>query len=250
MDTLGMANGQDMPHQAGEPTDQLTLGLALDDSAVFANYFPCDGNALALAKLTSVGLDGKGADFIFLWGEGSPGLTHLLQATCHQSAALGLASFYLSLQEVDQLTPDVIEGLESIEVICLDDLDAVAGLAEWEAALFTLFNKIKEAGNTLVIASRLTPTNLPVILPDLKSRLQSGLTLQVHELTDEQKRDALIMRARMRGMEMSPAVGEYILARAERGLPALLKLLDRLDASTIKQQRLLTIPLVKSTLGW
>ena len=116
--------------------------------------------------------------------------------------------------------------------------------------MFTLFNKIKEAGNTLVIASRLTPTNLPVILPDLKSRLQSGLTLQVHELTDEQKRDALIMRARMRGMEMSPAVGEYILARAARGLPALLKLLDRLDASTIKQQRLLTIPLVKSTLGW
>ena len=154
------------------------------------------------------------------------------------------------MQEVDQLTHDVFEGLESLGGICLDDLDAVAGLAEWEAALFTLFNKIKEAGNTLVIASRLTPTNLPVILPDLKSRLQSGLTLQVHELTDEQKRDALIMRARMRGMEMSPAVGEYILARAERGLPALLKLLDHLDASTIKQQRLLTIPLVKSTLGW
>jgi len=73
MDTLGMTNGQDMPHQTGEPTDQLTLGLALDDSAVFANYFPCDGNALALAKLTSVGLDGKGADFIFLWGEGRQG---------------------------------------------------------------------------------------------------------------------------------------------------------------------------------
>ena len=44
-----MASAQDSPHQTGEPTDQLTLGLALDESAVFANYFPCDDNALALA---------------------------------------------------------------------------------------------------------------------------------------------------------------------------------------------------------
>ena len=58
------------------------------------------------------------------------------------------------------------------------------------------------------------------------------------------------MRARLRGMEMSPAVAGYIMSRAERGLPALLMALDRLDKSTIKQQRLLTIPLVKTTLCW
>ena len=249
MDAIGMS-GRDESRQGGEPYDQLALGLSLDDSAVFENFFPCDGNALALAKLRDLGASSEEGDFIFLWGEGSPGLTHLLQAACHHGAEAGLSVFYLSFKERDHLAPDIIEGLESLDIICLDDVDAVAGHADWEASLFTLFNKIRDARRTLILSSRLTPANLPIALPDLKSRLQSGLTLQVHELDDRQKRDALIMRAGLRGIDMSTGVADYVLSRAERGLPALLNVLDRLDENTIKQKRLLTIPLVKATLGW
>ena len=250
MDPIGMSDSKDVSRQASGPYDQLALGLALDDSAVFENFFTCEGNALALAKLRDLGTSSEEGDFIFLWGEGSPGLTHLLQAACHHGARWGLSAFYLSLKERDHLAPDIIEGLESVDIICLDDVDAVAGLADWEAPLFTLFNKIRDARRTLILSSRLTPANLPIALPDLKSRLQSGLTLQVHELDDMQKREALIMRAGLRGIDMSTGVADYVLSRAERGLPALLNVLDRLDESTIKQKRLLTIPLVKATLGW
>ena len=245
-----MSDSKDVSRQESGPYDQLALGLSLDDSAVFENFFTCEGNALALAKLRDLGASNEEGDFIFLWGEGSPGLTHLLQSACHHGARSGLSAFYLSLKERDHLAPDIIEGLESLDIICLDDVDAVAGLADWEASLFTLFNRIKDARRTLILSSRLTPANLPIALPDLKSRLQSGLTLQVHELDDKQKRDALIMRAGLRGIDMSTGVADYVLSRAERGLPALLNVLDRLDESTIKQKRLLTIPLVKATLGW
>ncbi len=52
-----------------------------------------------------------------------------------------------------------------------------------------------------------------------------------------------------RGMELHDAVADYIIARAERSLVALMQILDRLDESSIKEQRKLTIPFVKSTLG-
>jgi hypothetical protein len=36
--------------------------------------------------------------------------------------------------------PGLLEGFDRLDLVALDDLDAVAGVAGWEAALFTLFN--------------------------------------------------------------------------------------------------------------
>ena len=80
--------------------------------------------------------------------------------------------------------------------------------------------------------------------------LQSGLLFQLFELSDEDKLAALQLRARQRGFDLPVAVGEFILLRAERELSALMQILEELDRSSLQQQRKLTIPLVKSTLGW
>jgi DnaA-homolog protein len=60
----------------------------------------------------------------------------------------------------------------------------------------------------------------------------------------------LQLRARNRGMELGDSVADYILTRAERKLGALMSILDELDKSSLEQKRKLTVPLVKSTLGW
>ena len=91
---------------------------------------------------------------------------------------------------------------------------------------------------------------LPILLPDLLSRLQSGLLYQLVELDDEDKLLALQLRAKKRGLDMPDSVGEFILLRAERNLSALMRILDELDHRSLQQQRKLTVPLVKETLGW
>ncbi len=235
--------------------DQLPLGLALDDSALFENFLLRDDNTLAVNTLKELALgvtrNGKqGGEYCYLWGGGSPGLTHLLQATCHLASARGRAAMYVDLNVKEDLSPALFDGIETLDIICLDGLDAIAGLKDWEANLFTAFNRIKESTASLVVAAKLTPANLPIALPDLKSRLQSGLTLKISPLDDAQKREALILRAEARGMSMSGAVADYIMLRADRGLPALIEVLDKLDESTLQQQRQLTVPLVKLTLGW
>lgn len=91
---------------------------------------------------------------------------------------------------------------------------------------------------------------LPILLPDLLSRLQSGLLYQLVELDDEDKLLALQLRAKKRGLDMPDSVGEFILLRAERNLSTLMQILDELDHRSLQQQRKLTVPLVKETLGW
>jgi DnaA family protein len=87
-------------------------------------------------------------------------------------------------------------------------------------------------------------------LRDLQSRLQSMLVFNLINLDDTDKKQALQHRAKQRGFELSDAVADYIIVRAGRGFDDLMKVLDKLDTTSLVQQRKLTVPLVKSTLNW
>lgn len=225
---------------------QLTLGIGLDDDARFENFLVGRQNQQALDFLQADGNE----QFVYVWGSGSPGLTHILQAACHRSTTQGKASLYLPLKEKSHLAPEILDGVSSLALVCIDDVDVIAGEENWESALFTAFNSIKEGNTRLIIAGRSAPQNLEIKLPDLHSRLQSGLILQLQALDDEEKLLALQLRAKARGIELPAAVAEFILLRAQRSLSSLMQILDQLDQSSLQQKRKLTIPLVKSTLAW
>jgi|FLOH01.1.fsa_nt_gi DnaA-homolog protein len=235
---------------------QLALGLGLDDDARFENFLVSAENQQLLDYLQA----DCDEQFVYIWGKGSPGLTHILQAACHKSTAedsmveestmATSGALYLPLKEKRQLSPEILQGVSSLSLVCIDDIDEIAGDESWESALFTAFNSIKESRARLIIAGKTAPKNLAIDLPDLHSRLQSGLILQLKELDDKGKLLALQLRAKQRGIELPDAVAEFILLRAQRSLLALMGILDKLDQSSLEQKRKLSIPLVKSTLGW
>lgn len=226
--------------------DQLTLGVGLDDDAQFDNFFVSDVNQPLVSALAAGGEE----PFVYIWGNGSPGLSHLLQASCNKTTAQGHAAIYIPLADQSQFAPEILEGAESLSLVCIDDIESIAGDAEWESALFTAFNAMRQTGTQLIVGGHMAAQQLSIQLPDLHSRLQSGLLFQLFELSDEDKLSALQLRARQRGFDLPEAVGEFILLRAERNLSALMQILDELDRSSLQQQRKLTVPLVKSTLGW
>ena len=226
--------------------DQLTLGVGLDDDAQFKNFFVSGVNQPLVSALAA----GGGEPFLYLWGNGSPGLSHLLQASCNKTAAEGRTAIYVPLADQSQFAPQILEGAESLSLVCIDDIENIAGDVEWEAALFTAFNAMLQTGTQLIVASHMAAQQLTIQLLDLHSRLQSGLLFELFELNDADKLSALQLRARQRGFDLPDAVGEFILLRAERNLSALMQILDKLDHSSMQQQRKLTVPLVKSTLGW
>ncbi|MEP1551519.1 MAG: DnaA regulatory inactivator Hda, partial [Paraglaciecola sp.] len=80
-------------------------------------------------------------------------------------------------------------------------------------------------------------------------RLSWGTSFQVHSLTDEQRQEALIVKASHRGLNMSRDVARYLVTHWQRDMPALIQSLDILDEKSLQQQRKLTIPFVKDTLS-
>ena len=230
---------------------QLPLGVRLRDDATFANYYP-GANAAALGYVERLCEAGAGwtDSLIYLWGAAGVGRSHLLQAACLRFEQRDEAAVYLPLAEVADYGPELLDNLEQCELVCLDDLDAVAGRADWEEALFHLFNRLRDAGKRLLLAAATSPRELGVQLPDLQSRLTLALVFQLQELADEDKLRALQLRASRRGLQMPDEVGRFILTRGARSMSALFELLEQLDQASLQAQRKLTIPFLKETLGW
>lgn len=226
---------------------QLTLNVQLRDEATLDNFYCAESNQQMVAALRSQP-DSTGEPFIYLFGPTDSGKSHLLQGACH---LLGSSSLYLPLAELTGFDPrQVLHGVESMALVCLDDIDTVMGNEQWELALFDFFNRARDAGCRLLFSAQAAPRVVQVELPDLHSRLSWGSVYQLQSADDEVKQEIFCFRAARRGLQVPLEVASYIVSRAPRALTALLDLLDQLDAASLAEQRSLSIPFVKQQLGW
>jgi DnaA family protein len=226
--------------------EQLPLGLRLRASARFSGFVPGAHGEL-YRQLQRVAA-GHAPGPLYCWGAEGTGKTHLLQACCYHADSTGSRAAYLSLRDFRSLSPGVLDGWDSYCLVCIDDIDAVTRQTAWEESLFHLYNRLLERGNRLVVSATAPPAQLGLRLPDLASRLASGLVYQLHPLNDDQSLRAMRLRARQRGFELPEETGRYLLRRLPRDLPALMALLERLDTASLAAQRRLTVPFVKSVL--
>ena len=228
-------------------SEQLALGLGPDKFLTFDNFYVIGSNRLLVNQL-GLQARGEGEQWVMVHGGAESGRSHLLQASCQ---AAGRVASYLPLKEMGAYSPaDVLAGAESLDLLCLDDVDLAMGRADWEEALFHLYNRAILSGTALLLSSLRPAGSLDCGLPDLRSRLASFSVYQLHALSDEERLRALIFRAEGLGMELTAEVADYLYHRAARNLAALFEILEQLDRESLRHQRALTKPFVKSVMGW
>jgi DnaA-homolog protein len=224
---------------------QLPLSIGLRPGATFSGFI-AGPNAEAVTSLRDRIGEWRS---LYLWGDRGTGKSHLLQAACHASATRGAAAVYLPLALNHEYTPDILDGLESLALICIDDLQAIAGLDEWERGLFHLYNQARERGGTIVLAGDRAARSLGLGLLDLVTRLGWDLVFQLHPLDDQGLGEALRLRAEALGLELPEEVVVWLLRRCARDTTVLFALLERLDHASLSAQRRLTIPFVRELVG-
>jgi len=218
---------------------QLPLGVRLRDDATFASFAP-GANAELLAALRA-----RNTIPLWLWGARGSGKSHLLQAVC---VAAGGSAAYLPLGPAG-LPPEAVSGFERCRVLCLDDVDAVAGDLKWERALFSLFNDAADLGTRLIFSGAAAPRAIEWGLRDWRSRAGACVIYQLQELDEAGRVDALRLHAAQRGLQLPPETSEYLLRRTPRDLRSLLGILEHLDEASLVAQRRLTIPFIRAALA-
>jgi DnaA family protein len=225
---------------------QLPLGVQLAETASFESYH-AGPNAEIVAALRALA-QGAGPPLLFLYGPKASGKSHLLQALVREASA-ARACAYLPLAQfgVAQVA-DALEGFEEADLACLDDVDVVMADAAGAIAVLRLLDQLRAHGGRCVIAAAAPPDRLGVALPDLRTRLTAAAIYGLKPLTDTDREQLLLERARARGLELPADAARALLARLPRDAGSLVAALDRLDRALLSAQRRLTLAFVQQWL--
>ncbi len=223
---------------------QLPLDLRIQDKPSFANFWPGE-NEMVLKATEALAAGGRGP--LYLFGPSGCGKTHLLAAAVRAGADRGPCA-YLSLAQASDAQWEGLEGLPATALLCVDELDALAGRPEWERRLFVLLEDLAP-DRRAIFAGRTNPAGLAMTRSDLRTRLASGPVLALPALSDEAKAEALRYRAAIRGLSLNAPTAAYLLAHGPRDLRALFIVLEQLDESTLADGHRLTIPYLRAILG-
>ena len=197
---------------------QLALELASPPAPTLDN-FVTGANAEAVAALRELVGGAPAERFIYLWGAPGSGRSHLLRAVLKSLSDAGRRVRLYGLGE----TPlaDEVD-----EVVGVDDVQTLDGRAQIN--LFNIFNDLKESSGVLVVTGDCPPARLS-LRADLLTRLAWGLVYEVHALSEDDRRAAVLDYANARGFMLPPEVSDYLLARVPRDLSSLRVLVDTLD---------------------
>ncbi len=210
-------------------------------------------NSAALAALGQV-LGAQGFASLYLWGVPGSGKSFWLKAW---KTALGDSARLIDCdprrasvgaEAVDQALVRAIEAMEeagSPRIWLLDNVDqADPPTAE---ALFRLYNAARELGHCLVATADRPPLRLEV-RDDLRTRFGQSLIFELHELDDEEKKNALRERAEQLALPLPEELLNYLMTRLPRDLGLLTRVVDALNDYALSQKRPATIPLLKELL--
>ena len=222
--------------------EQLVLDLSRPAPPTLENFAP-GSNSEALAALRDWLAGTLQERCIYLCGPSGSGKSHLLRAAVDASECAG--------RSVAHIQTGDLETLERVDLlptaIALDDVHRLS--ADGQAALFRLFQRLREEEGHLLAAGDLPPSRL-ALRDDVRTRLGAGLVFQLRLLSDEEKAEALRNHATGRGFTLAPEMTDYLLRHERRDLPSLLAVLDALDQHSLQTKRPITLPLLREVLRY
>lgn len=214
---------------------QLLLGLDPEISPSLDSFVAAQNAELMqlLAWYEQLTPSPSGVRNVYFWGESGSGKTHLLHALAQQDYARYIPA------NADRIA---YSYSPSIKLYLIDDCDQLNPSAQID--VFALFNEVRAQGGFFVAAGK-QPPMLMNVREDLRTRLGWGLIYQVHDLTDEDKINALELAAHEKGFQLGAGVLPYLITHYRRDMNSLSSILSRLDHYSLETKRPITLALLR-----
>lgn len=215
---------------------QLALALRPPASVAARHFVAAASNALARRWLNQTGWPDRR---LLVCGDDACGKSHLLHIWASTRGARVLDAAELAMADVTALAEAPPAAL------ALDHLDKVSS----ERALLHLLNLTREQRTTLLMAARLAPVRLPIILPDLASRLRAVTTVRIAPPEDSLRFTLLLRLIAERQLVVSKPILDWLTRNLPRTGDAILAAVERLDHAGLAHGRPLTRALAREVLA-
>ena len=209
---------------------------------IFETFFP--GTNDHIYKL----LQTNEQKFLWIAGEEGTGKTHLLQAKINQINNNLSKLMFLPMSELNQFSPEVLDDMDQMDLICIDDIHLVLGSKKWEEKLLDLYERIQNTKTIFIVSSKDSPQGCNFLIQDLLSRYSTALVLRLNILKNMDIVRAIQLHAQIRGFDLSDDAAKFLLRRVQRDVCSLVEIIEVLDYESLAKKRKLTIPFIKSVL--
>ncbi|MDA8408072.1 MAG: DnaA/Hda family protein [Deltaproteobacteria bacterium] len=238
---------------------QIALALYDPDECSFSDIVSHSGIANSIQMLLATFLsEPNEAVPAFLYGPSGSGKTLILKAlqgflTSQNMKHLGKCIF-LPVTNNSHDSPNLEsivdmnhEQLVKYGAVLIDDVDKLSGIDAKH--LWNLWNKLLTTGAHLVCSSSVGPDRIFSDDPHLRSRMISGLSVELLPPDDAARILILDRMATKRGIRLTHDVISYLLSRKSRNLKRLEEILKILDMVSMEERRRVTLRLVKQIEG-
>lgn len=220
---------------------QLTFPWNKSNKSNFDNFYFEGSNIEAKDALF-------GSGDIFLYGLEKTGKTYLLQSLCNHYFSEDKTSLFIPLKEVRDLGSQITESLESLDLICIDNVDLIAGDNSWEMAIFNLINNSLLTNCRLVFCSSFNPSNIDFVLKDLMSRIKKINHIEIFPVNTNNLPKAIKYIANSRAINLGEREIDYLITYSERSISNLINIIEKLDDLSMELKRKISIPLIKEVI--
>jgi len=209
--------------------EQLTFDLPAVEARGLGDFFVSPSNQAAYSMIE--GWQAWPGNKLILSGPAGSGKTHLAHVWAGLSGAHILRA--ADLEEAD------IQALAG-QCAMVEDAEDVAGDAGLENALFHLHNLVLAEGGSLLVTARGAPSRWGLALPDLASRMKAAPIATLQTPDDMLLAVVLVKLFSDRQITVPPNLITYLTLRMDRSLAAASKLVARLDALALAENRPVT----------
>ncbi|GGE54515.1 chromosomal replication initiator protein DnaA [Actibacterium pelagium] len=228
-------------------SDEDLPGAAIDSRFTFDSFVVGKPNELAHAAARRVA-EGGPVSFnpLFLYGGVGLGKTHLMHAIAWElrTKSPHLRVLYLSAEQFmyrfvqalrDRDTMGFKELFRSVDVLMVDDVQFIAGKDSTQDEFFHTFNALVDQNKQIIISADRAPGEIKDLEDRIKSRLQSGLVVDLHP-TDYELRLGILQhkvdryREQYPGLVIQNGVLEFLAHRISTNVRVLEGALTRLFA--------------------
>jgi len=220
------------------------LAAALDSRFTFEGFVVGKPNefAHACARRVAERPSSPGFNPLFLYGGVGLGKTHLMHAMAWELTDRGsspVSVAYMSAEKFmyrfiaairSQSTMEFKEGLRSVDVLMIDDLQFLIGKDNTQEEFFHTFNYLVEAGKQIVVSADKSPSDLNGLEHRLRTRLGCGMVADLHSTTFELRISILEAKASRAGVAVPAKVLEFLAHKITSNVRELEGALNRLVA--------------------
>ena len=182
---------------------------------------------------------------LYFYGSTGVGKTHLLQAICNAAKQINpkLNVFYISSetfieQYIDAVKQDKVaefrKKFQEYQMIAIDDAQFFQKSEAVLVELFHLFNALVNKNAQIIVSSDVAPTEMQNIEDRIKTRLSSGLVI---DIGDPQREDIITIcteLAERKDINLSKGAIEYIADNMEHNVREIQGALSNIHLNTLE----------------